>query len=74
VNGQAPARPADLIVFSKAAYSIPNFALEVDLSVESIRIEIEAGRLVPSYVRTKPLITAEEGLRWLRSLPPERAA
>lgn len=59
-------------VLDKLAYSIPNFAKAVDLSVEKVRQHIERGELVPSYVDSKPLITQEEGLRWLRSRPAER--
>lgn len=56
----------------KLAYSLPNFAKAVDVSLQHIRNEIEGGYLVPSYTRSKPLITREEGERWLRSLPSER--
>lgn len=58
-------------VLDKLAYSIPNFAKAVDLSIEKVRQHIERGELVPSYVDSKPLITKEEGLRWLRSRPAE---
>lgn len=64
-------------VLTKLAYSIPNFAKAVDLSIEKVRQHIERGELVPSYVDSKPLITQEEGMRWLRARPaerPERAA
>lgn len=60
----------------KLAYSLQNFAQAVDLSDEAIRQAIEDGELVPSYAgrkKSKPLIMREEGLRWLRSLPAERA-
>jgi len=60
------------VVLDKLAYSIPNFAKAVDLSVQSVRNLIEAGDLVPSYANSKPLITRAEGERWLDSLPPER--
>ena len=59
-------------VLDKLAYSIPNFAKAVDLSIEKVRQHIERGELVPSYVDSKPLIRRDEGLRWLHSLPPER--
>ncbi len=61
----------------KIAYSLPNFAKAVDLSIEKIRQHIDRGELVPSYVDSKPLIMREEGERWLRTRPnerPERAA
>lgn len=62
----------DTIVLEKLAYSIPNFAKAVDMSVEAIRQQIEEGYLIRSYVKSKPLILREEGERWLRSLPSER--
>lgn len=55
----------------KLAYSIPNFAKAVDMSIEKVRQHIAKGALVPSYVDYKPLIMREEGERWLRSLPAE---
>lgn len=64
-------------VLDKLAYSIPNFATAVDVSIEKVRQHIDRGNLVKSYIDSKPVILREEGLRWLRSLPnekPERAA
>jgi hypothetical protein len=58
----------------KLAYSIPNFAAAVDLSIEKIRQHINRGELVPSYVDSKPLIMREEGERWLRARPAEKEA
>ncbi|WIE69215.1 hypothetical protein [Curtobacterium sp. MCLR17_054] len=58
----------------RLAYSIPNFANAVDLSVDTIRKAIDNGDLIPSYptkAGRKPIIMQEEGLRWLRSLPQE---
>lgn len=60
------------VVLDKLAYSIPNFAQAVDLSIQQVRNHIAAGELVPSYSGAKPLIMREEGERWLRSLPAER--
>lgn len=62
------------VQLEKLAYSIPNFAKAVDMSVESVRQQIAAGNLVPSYPNSKPLITRAEGERWLKSLPAERRA
>lgn len=67
----------DQVTLDKLAYSIPNFARAVDVSIEKVRQHIERGDLVKSYVDSKPVILREEGMRWLRSLPnekPERAA
>ncbi|MEV7934210.1 hypothetical protein [Curtobacterium sp. NPDC089185] len=56
----------------KLTYSIPNFAKVVDLSVTTVREAITRGDLVPSYpAKMKPIVTREEGIRWLRSLPHE---
>jgi hypothetical protein len=56
----------------RLAYSIPNFATAVGLSDDTIRKAIDSGDLIPSLptrAGRKPIITREEGLRWLRSLP-----
>jgi len=59
-------------VLDKLAYSIPNFAKAVDLSIEKVRQHIARGELAASYVDSKPLIMRAEGERWLRSRPSER--
>lgn len=56
------------------AYTPANFAKAVDLSYEFIRQEMRDGNLVPSYAKSKKLIDRDEGLRWLKSLPTERAS
>lgn len=56
----------------KLAYSIPNFASAVDLSISSIYEDIAAGKLVPSYRNSKPLISKKEGERYLESLPKKK--
>lgn len=56
----------------RLAYSIPNFCLAVDLSPDTIYKAIHRNELIVSYptpARRKPIITREEGERWLRSLP-----
>lgn len=56
----------------KLAYSIPNFAKAVDLSETTIRGAIRRSELIPCYpAKMKPIITREEGIRWLRSLRSE---
>lgn len=63
------------IQLDKLAYSIPNFAKAVDLSVSTIYAAIQANELVPVYpAKRKPIIPREEGLRWLRALPAEPPA
>ncbi|MET4780849.1 hypothetical protein [Glaciihabitans sp. UYNi722] len=56
----------------KLAYSIPNLAIAVDLSIDTVRKHIAEGNLVPSYPNSKPIITRTEAQRWLSSLPAER--
>ena len=57
----------------RLAYSIPNFAKAVDLSVTTVREAIKRGDLVASYpAKMKPIVTREEGIRWLRSLRSEQ--
>ncbi|MDK8171714.1 hypothetical protein QP735_04145 [Curtobacterium citreum] len=61
----------------KLAYSIPNFAVAVDVSVDTIRKAINRGDLItslPTEAGRKPIITKKEGERWLESLPTERPA
>ena len=58
---------------SKLAYSVAEFAKAVDMSESVIREEIHAGRLVSVYPRPgKQIINAEDGKRWLASLPTEK--
>jgi len=57
------------------AYSIPNFAKSMDVSVDTIRKAIDNGDLIPSYptkAGRKPVIDLDEGKRWLKALPSER--
>jgi hypothetical protein len=64
-------------VLSKLAYSLDEFADAVSLSKAQLRKHIDGTAdpvLVPSYSGSKPLITREEGERWLRALPSERVA
>lgn len=58
----------------KLAYTLEEFAEVVSLSKAQIRKHIENHDLVPVYSGTKPLITREEGERWLRTLPEEPRA
>jgi hypothetical protein len=54
------------------AYAYPALAAAVDLSEQTLRNEVKAGRLIPSYVGAKPLFRYEEVKRWLEALPAER--
>lgn len=56
----------------RLAYSIAEFAGAVGLSTQTIRNLVHDNYLTvvyPTPSRSKALITREEGLRWLRSLP-----
>lgn len=63
-----------MTTLDQLAYTPANFARAVDLSYEFIRQEMRDGNLVPSYAKSKKLISRDEGLRWLKSLPTERVA
>lgn len=56
------------------AYTLPQFAAATGVSLSSIKIAIKEGALIPSYLKTKPLIAKSEGKRWIEALPAERAA
>lgn len=58
----------------KLAYSLPNFAKAVDLSVDTVRKAIERGDLIPGYPNSKPIVSKAEGERWLSTLPAEKPA
>lgn len=58
----------------RLAYSLHAFADAVCLSITTIRHAVAAGELVaslPTAAGKKPIITREEGLRWLKSLPSQ---
>lgn len=65
------------ITFDRPAYTVAEFARAVGLGETTIREHIEDNKLIASYPNSKAIITLEEGLRWLRTLPnekPERRA
>jgi hypothetical protein len=73
----AQAVPLDdkfVITFDRAAYSVPEWAKACGRGETVVYKHIEAGNLVPQYPDSKAMITLEEGLRWLRSLPDEPPA
>jgi hypothetical protein len=51
------------------AYPVKNFAKAVGFSEKHIRRQIAAGKLVARRSGRKQTITADEGKRWLTSLP-----
>ncbi|WP_198519588.1 MULTISPECIES: helix-turn-helix domain-containing protein [unclassified Microbacterium] len=55
----------------KLAYTYAEAAVAVGVSPATLRNEVAASRLIPSFVGSKPIFTAEELTRWLRSLPAE---
>lgn len=64
--------------FDRPAYTVAQWAKAVGLGETTIRQHIDNKTLIPSYpTESKMIITLEEGLRWLRTLPnekPERRA
>lgn len=62
------------MTLGKLAYSIPELADAVSLSVTSIRDAIDRGDLKPKYPNRKPIIPAVEAQRWLDSLADEKPA
>lgn len=57
----------------KLAYTYSEAASAIGVSRELLRREVDADRLVPSYVASKPLFPADELRRWLSTLPNEPA-
>lgn len=55
----------------KLAYTFKEAAHATGFSVETLRQAVLRSDLVPSYVNTKPVFTADELKRWLNSLPAE---
>lgn len=55
----------------KLAYSLPEAAALVSVSLTTLRSEIDNDHLVPSYMGTKPVLTVWELRRWLKALPEE---
>lgn len=51
------------------AYTLPEAAEAVRLSVDSLQKAIKAGELIPKEFGTKPLIGIVELRRWFDSLP-----
>ncbi|MDQ0576449.1 putative site-specific integrase-resolvase [Agromyces albus] len=60
----------------KLAYTLPEAAEAVGVSLRTIQYEMASGDLRPVYVKTKPLLTRDELVRWLGNLPtePKRAS
>lgn len=69
-----PPVPEIQIAFTRPAYTLNEWAEACGLGRTTIREHIDANNLVPSYPNSKPIITLEEGLRWLRTLPSEPPA
>ena len=57
---------------TKLAYTIPEIAEAVGLSVSSIRDAITTGELRPKYPNRKPIIPIAEAQRWIESLSDEK--
>lgn len=64
--------PAFVVTFSRPSYTVKEWAQACGYGETTIREAEEAGELAFSYANSKPVVTLEEGLRWLRSLPTEK--
>lgn len=56
------------------AYSLPSLAKACDVSVDTIRHEIDAGRLERGYLKSKPVVSRAAAERWLANLPTAKPA
>ena len=63
-----------VITFDRTSYTVAEWARACGLGETTIRDHIKGGYLIPQYPNSKAIITLEEGLRWLRSLPAEDPA
>lgn len=73
----APATDSFTVTFTRPSYTVAEWAEACGIGETTIREHEKDGKLTFSYPNTKAIITLEEGLRWLRTLPtekPERAA
>lgn len=59
---------------TQLAYSIPSLAKACDVSVDTIRYEIDAGHLERGYLKSKPIISKAAAERWLANLPTVKPA
>lgn len=65
-------KPPIPITFTKASYTIAEWAQACSIGETAIREEIKENRLVARYPNSKGVIALEDGLSWLRNLPTER--
>ena len=66
---------SDYVKFEKLAYAVPTFATLVEVSEDTVRKNIDAGRLAaryPTEAGRKPIIFIEDAVDWLRHLPTEK--
>lgn len=66
---------SDYVRFEKLAYAVPTFATLVELSEDTVRRNIDAGKLAaryPTEAGRKPIIFIEDAVDWLRHLPTEK--
>ncbi|OIH95242.1 hypothetical protein BIU90_02940 [Curtobacterium sp. MCBA15_001] len=67
----AAAQPLPVAPPERLAYSLPAFADAVCLSVTTVKKAIDRGELLARYptpAGRKPIVTREDGLRWLEEL------
>jgi len=72
------AKAAFAPTFTRAMYTVPEWAEACGIGETRVREHIADGNLVPSYLdpvesgkRRTMYIPLEEGLRWIRTLPTE---
>ncbi|MDY1005709.1 hypothetical protein [Curtobacterium sp. CFBP9011] len=66
---------SDYVKFEKLAYAVPTFATLVEVSEDTVRKNIDSGRLAaryPTEAGRKPIIFIEDAVDWLRHLPTEK--
>jgi hypothetical protein len=74
-TGAALPQLSDYVKFEKLAYAVSTFAPLVELSEDTIRRNIDSGRLAaryPTEAGRKPIIFIEDAVDWLRHLPTEK--
>lgn len=63
---------AKLLPEGKLSYSLPEFSAVTSIGTDMLRKYIKADKLVASYNGSRPIITRENGIAFLRSLPTEK--
>lgn len=59
---------------NKISYPLAAAAEATGFSADTLQKAMKLGELVPSYWGTKPVFEEEELVRWVKSLPNEKAS